>query len=60
MDLDPRFSPNEAKVIFVNTSNDGASEKAMYTQNVTTHNDVDENSYKRELLFQHAIMPDWE
>ena len=26
-DLDPRFTPNEAQIIMVNTSNDGISEK---------------------------------
>src|SRR5690606_27878344 len=29
-DLEPRFSPNEAFVIFTNTSNDGISQKDIY------------------------------
>jgi len=30
-DLDPRFSPNDAKIIFTNTSNDGFSVKTLQT-----------------------------
>ncbi len=51
-DLDPRFSPNEAKVIFVNTSNDGISQKNIYT--------MDANGGNRKKVFENAIMPDWE
>lgn len=53
IDLDPRFSPNEAEIIFVNTSNDGISEKTIYK--VST-----DGSDNRSVLFENAIMPDWE
>ncbi len=51
-DLDPRFTPNEAQIIFVNTSNDGISEKQIAT--------VDVNGDDRATLFEDAFMPDWE
>ncbi|MCE7065091.1 carboxypeptidase regulatory-like domain-containing protein [Dyadobacter sp. CY326] len=34
-DLDPRFSPNGAKIIFTNTSNDGFSPKNIYTNSTS-------------------------
>lgn len=52
-DLDPRFSPNEASVIFVNTSNDGVSQKNILSVNLS-------GSVQRESLFENATMPDWE
>jgi len=52
-DLDPRFSPNEAKIIYVNTSNDNISERKVFTTNI---NDVE----IRNQLFENAMMPDWE
>lgn len=52
-DLDPRFSPNEADIIFVNTSNDGISQK-----NITTTNLL--GNIQRKILFTDASMPDWE
>ena len=55
VDLDPRFSPNEAEVIFVNTSNDGISTKSIYSLKI---DDTDE--LERKLLFFDTIMPDWE
>lgn len=51
-DLDPRFSPNDADVIFVNTSNDGISAKKI------TKVILQDNS--RTDLFPDAEMPDWE
>ncbi|AZI68041.1 hypothetical protein EIB71_10340 [Kaistella daneshvariae] len=51
-DLDPRFSPNDAEVIFVNTSNDGISTKTIYK--ITIENN------ERTALFPDAEMPDWE
>ena len=51
-DLDPRFSPNEAEVIYVNTSNDGISPKTIFRIPIV--------GGVREGLFQDAIMPDWE
>jgi len=57
-DLDPRFSPNESEVIFVNTSNDGVSPKNIFTQGVNTNNTG--NLFNRSELFTNSIMPDWE
>jgi Tol biopolymer transport system component len=53
IDVDPRFSPNEADVIFVNTSNDGISTKTIYKVDVDGDNE-------RTSLFVNAFMPDWE
>lgn len=53
IDLDPRFSPNEAEIIFVNTSNDGISPKTVYKVSV-------DGSDNRAALFENAVMPDWE
>jgi hypothetical protein len=52
-DLDARFSPNEASVIFVNTSNDGISAKNILTMPI---NDLD----TRTTLLEKSTMPDWE
>lgn len=54
-DLDVRYSPNEAEVIFINTSNDGISEKKIYKALIKNTN---ENL--RTLLFSGSSMPDWE
>lgn len=55
-DLDPRFSPNNAQVIFMNTSNDNISQR-----NVTV---IDLNSsltdLSRAALFSNGEMPDYE
>ncbi|MGY5847092.1 carboxypeptidase regulatory-like domain-containing protein [Salegentibacter sp. HM20] len=56
-DLDPRFSPNEAEVIFVNTSNDGLSRQDIYTAYL---DDQDLDGSHRVELYQDAKMPDWE
>ncbi|MDP2453900.1 MULTISPECIES: carboxypeptidase-like regulatory domain-containing protein [unclassified Kaistella] len=55
-DLDPRFSPNDAEIIFMNTSNDGISEKNIYKITLTAEG----TGYPRRLLFNTAEMPDWE
>jgi hypothetical protein len=55
-DLDPRFSPDEAEVIFVNTSNDGISQKNIYKVTVTTGT----GASVRTELFPDSSMPDWE
>ena len=55
-DLDPRFSPNEAEIIFVNTSNDGISPNSIYRISLVNI-DIDNN---RTALFSEAMMPDWE
>lgn len=50
-DLDPRYSPDGAFVIFVNTNNDGISQKDIYKMDLDGDN--------RVLLFENAEMPDW-
>jgi len=52
-DLEPIFSPNEAFIIFTNTSNDGISQKEVY------HIEIEELE-SRTLLYENAFMPDWE
>jgi len=52
-DLDPRFSPNESKIIFVSTSNDGISDKTISVIDAS-------NGNNRKALFDNATMPDWE
>lgn len=51
-DLDVRFSPNEADLLFVNTSNDGVSVRYVqkYTIGVTG---------TRTTLYTNGSMPDW-
>ena len=51
-DLDPRFSPNDAEVIFVNTSNDGISARKIVKITLQDNGRTD--------LFPDAEMPDWE
>lgn len=55
-DLDPRFSPNNAQVIFMNTSNDNISQKNVMV--------IDLNSTMTDLsrasLFSNGEMPDYE
>jgi hypothetical protein len=58
-DLDARFSPNEAEVIFVNTSNDGISQQNIYTVLINP-GETDEDYEARTLLIENAAMPDWE
>lgn len=55
-DLDPRFSPNDAEIIFTNTSNDGISQKNIYKISFTNSSATE----TRMLLFENAQMPDWE
>ncbi|MEM1120770.1 MAG: carboxypeptidase regulatory-like domain-containing protein [Bacteroidota bacterium] len=50
-DLDPRFSPDGAKIIFVNTNNDGISVSNIMTMDIDGKN--------RTVLFEGAEMPDW-
>lgn len=57
IDIDPRFSPNEAEVIFTHTSNDGVSRKDIYKVSLSSDN---QGNYARTLLFENAWMPDWE
>lgn len=51
-DLDARFSPNDAEVIFMNSSNDGISAKKI--------SKIILQDYTRTDLFPDAEMPDWE
>ena len=50
-DLDARYSPDGAKVIFTNTNNDGISQKNIYIMDLDGDN--------RTLLFENAEMPEW-
>ncbi|WP_299440052.1 carboxypeptidase regulatory-like domain-containing protein [uncultured Aquimarina sp.] len=52
-DIDARFSPNEASVIFVNTSNDGISQKNIQTMSIL------EIANRADLILN-ASMADWE
>lgn len=54
-DLDPRFSPSEAEVTYVNTSNDGISE--MFIEQTLIENG---GASSRQELYSNAKMPDWE
>lgn len=55
-DLDPRFSPNNAQVVFMNTSNDNISQRNVMV--------IDLNSNMTDLsrtqLFSNGEMPDYE
>lgn len=57
-DLDPRFSPDEAEIIFVNTSNDGISRPDVYKVRIQQSGETQVND--RTLLYENSIMPDWE
>ena len=50
-DLDPRFSPDGSKIIFVNTNNDGISRKQIVVMDI--------DGLSRTMLFDNATMPDW-
>ena len=50
-DLDPRFSPDGSKIIFVNTNNDGISRKQVMVMEI--------DGQRRTMLFDNATMPDW-
>lgn len=50
-DLDPRFSPNGANLIFTNTSNDGFSPKNIFTS--------DASGFGRTELFKNGEQPYW-
>lgn len=52
-DLDVRYSPNEAELIFTNTSNDGISIKNSIKTSIGVVN-------SRAVLFTGTTMPDWE
>lgn len=54
-DLDPRFSPSDASVIYVNTSNDGISLKNLQRISFDSTSGVN-----REEFISDGFMPDWE
>ena len=56
LDLDARYSPNEAEIIIVNTSNDGLSVKNIVRFTPAINN----LGASRVVLFSDAYMPDWE
>ena len=53
IDIDPIFAPNEAFVIFTNTSNDGLSQKNVMRLDLSTQD-------TREVRHEDAFMPDWQ
>lgn len=55
-DLDPRFAPNDADIIFSNASNDQVSAATIYKVNLP----ISTNTSTRTILFSNAEMPDWE
>ncbi|WP_073087352.1 carboxypeptidase regulatory-like domain-containing protein [Winogradskyella jejuensis] len=55
-DFDCRFTPNEAEIIFTNTSNDGVSQHNIL---ITDTNPLDVG-VDRELFLENAQMPDFE
>ena len=56
-DLDAKYSPDDGSIIFVNTSNDGISERKIYR---TAQNDEITGEARNEALFTNAFMPNWE
>ncbi|MGO4820863.1 carboxypeptidase regulatory-like domain-containing protein [Flavobacterium sp. W21_SRS_FM3] len=56
LDLDIRYSPNEAEFIFMNTSNDGLSTKSI----IKSTSGTSSTGAIRTVLFSNASMPDWE
>ncbi|MDL2142007.1 carboxypeptidase regulatory-like domain-containing protein [Flavobacterium tructae] len=54
-DFDVKFSPNEAELIYVNTSNDGLSANTIQKVTISSSN----SNGSRTTLFQNASMPDW-
>ncbi|CAD7800249.1 Protein TolB [Chryseobacterium aquaeductus] len=55
-DLDPRFSPNNSQIIFMNTSNDNISQRNVVVVDLNNLM-IDLN---RAVLFNNAEMPDYE
>lgn len=56
-DLDVKFSPNEAELIYTNTSNDGISINNVYKVTVPTSGNSSTGT--RTLLFEGGSMPEW-
>jgi len=57
-DFDCVYSPNEAEIIFTNTSNDGLSQRDIFSLSFEIVDD--ELVVNRTQLFSNAFMPDWE
>ncbi|WP_144959203.1 carboxypeptidase regulatory-like domain-containing protein [Gillisia sp. Hel_I_86] len=57
-DTDPRFVPNEASVVFVNSSNEASAVKSIYQ--VSYDEEFETIEEVRKLLKENAKMPDWE
>jgi hypothetical protein len=57
-DLDVKFSPNEAEVIFTNTSNDGISIKNVL-KTTLPNSGTTGGSGTRTTLFAGGSMPEW-
>ena len=55
-DLEPRFSPNGAQIIFTNTDNTGNGVRSVYTLDLAG---TGQNNSNRKLLFTGAEMPYW-
>ncbi len=60
LDLDPRISPDEARVIFVNTASDGKEVHKILFQDINPDEEDGVYLFNREELFLNATMPDWE
>ena len=56
-DLDAKYSPDDGAIIFVNTSNDGISERKIFR---TVANDDITGEAQSEAIFINAFMPNWE
>ncbi len=50
-DLEPRYSPTGANLVFTNTDNTGTGQRNVYTANADGRN--------RKVLIQQAEMPYW-
>ncbi len=56
-DLDPKYSPDDGSIIFVNTSNDGISERNIYR---TVESEQIIGGSQSQEMFTNAFMPNWE
>lgn len=52
-DLDTKYSPDNGSIIYMNTSNDGVSQKNIYKI-------ISDGQNSRELIFTDSYMPDWQ
>jgi hypothetical protein len=56
VDLEVRYLPNEALLLFMNTSNDG-----LFIKNkIKASSSIIQGGVSRTTLFSNASMPDWE